>query len=131
MCPPRASRVDPLADLETLETELILADVATVDRRIEKVQGQSKGRPRDFADQFAWLDRLRDHLNRGEAAVTFAEPARHTDWLTDFHLLSGKPRLYVVNVSEDAAADRRPVGRPRAGAGAGGGRALPGPVRRV
>ncbi len=107
--PTQGDAVDPLADLETLETELILADVGTVDRRLEKVQGQAKARPRDFADQLAWLARLRDHLNRGLAAVTFDEPALHSDWTADLNLLSGKPRLYAVNVSEDALPDGGPV----------------------
>ncbi len=107
--PSQGEAVDPLADLETLETELILADVGTMDRRIEKVQGQAKARPRDFAEQLAWLNRLRDHLNSGQAAVLFDEPAHHTDWTTDLNLLSGKPRLYVVNVSEDALPDGGPV----------------------
>ena len=107
--PTQGEAVDPLADLETLETELILADVGTMDRRIEKVQGQAKGRPRDFADQLAWLGRLRSHLNAGRPAVLFDEPAHHADWTADLNLLSGKPRLYVVNVSEDMLPDGGPA----------------------
>jgi ribosome-binding ATPase YchF (GTP1/OBG family) len=42
---------------------------------------------------------LHDHLNAGRRAATY-EPASHADWTTDFHLLTGKPRLYVINVSE-------------------------------
>lgn len=98
--PTAGDAVDPLADLETLETELILADVGTLDRRIEKVQSQAKARPRDFADQLAWLHHLREHLNAGRPAVTFPEPPRHPEWATDLNLLTAKPRLYVVNVSE-------------------------------
>jgi GTP-binding protein YchF len=98
--PTAGETVDPLADLETLDTELILADLATTDRRIEKVQGQAKAHPRDFADQLHWLDQLRAHLNAGQPARIFSEPPHHPDWLTDFSLLSGKPRLYVANVSE-------------------------------
>ena len=114
--PTAGDEVDPLADLETLDTELILADLAATDRRIEKVQGMAKARPRDFADQFAWLDRLRAHLNDGQPAAAFPEPPHHPDWQTDFTLLSAKPRLYVVNVSEDDLPDgdeqrRRPSGR--------------------
>jgi hypothetical protein len=103
--PTQGEAVDPLADLETLEMELILADVDATDRRIEKVQGQSKGRPRDFADQLAWLGRLRDHLDGGLPALSFAEPASHDDWTTDFNLLTAKPRLYVANVGEDQLPD--------------------------
>jgi ribosome-binding ATPase len=82
---------------------LVLADVATVDRRIEKVQGQAKAHPRDFAEQLNWLAGLRAHLNAGQPAAEY-EPAHHDEWLTDFDLLSSKPRLYVVNGSEDCLA---------------------------
>ena len=99
--PTQGEAVDPLGDLETLQTELILADVGAMDRRIEKVQGQAKARPRDFADQLAWLGRLRGHLNQGHSALSFDEPAHHADWTTDLNLLSAKPRLYVANVGED------------------------------
>jgi ribosome-binding ATPase len=103
--PTAGERVDPLGDLETLDLELILADLATTDRRIEKVQGQAKGHPRDFADQLRWLEGLRMHLDSGASAHTYAEPVHHPDWTTDFSLLSAKPRLYVINVSEDQITD--------------------------
>ncbi len=98
--PTEGGAVDPLADLETLELELTLADVAAVDRRIEKVQGQAKAHPRDFAEQLGWLAALRGHLNQGRPARTFVQPADHPDWTVDLNLLTAKPRLYVVNVGE-------------------------------
>lgn len=98
--PTAGTDVDPLADLETLETELILADLATIDRRIEKVQGQAKAHPRAFAEQLHWLTGLREHLNRGQPARRFDLPAHHPDWTVDLDLLTGKPRLYLVNVGE-------------------------------
>jgi GTP-binding protein YchF len=104
--------VDPLTDLETLDLELILADLGTTDRRIEKVQGQAKAHPRDFADQLHWLAGLRSHLNAGQPAVAYAEPAHHPDWTTDFNLLTAKPRLYVINVAEDALPDGGPLAAP-------------------
>ena len=98
--PTAGSEVDPLADLETLLTELILADLDALDRRVERVQGQSKGKPKAFTSELDWLAALREHLNQGQPAASFPEPARHTDWTADFHLLSDKPRLYVLNVAE-------------------------------
>ena len=110
--PTAGEQVDPLVDLETLETELILADLAAVDRRIEKVQGQAKAHPRDFTEQLAWLARLRGHLNNPRSVVTFPEPAHHADWTADFPLLSGKPRLYVVNVGENSLPTGDPLAAP-------------------
>ena len=92
--------MDPITDLETLDLELTLADVGTMDRRIEKVQGQAKARPRDFADQLHWLGALRAHLDDGRPARTYTAPPHHPDWTTDLNLLTGKPRLYVINVGE-------------------------------
>lgn len=107
--PTQGSAVDPLADLETLDLELTLADVGTMDRRIEKVQGQAKSRPRDFADQLHWLGELRAHLNRGQPARTYDMPPHHPDWTADLNLLTDKPRLYVVNVSESALPGGGPL----------------------
>jgi hypothetical protein len=106
--PTAGDEVDPLADLETLDLELILADVETVDRRTEKVHGQAKGHPRDFAEQLAWLAALRDHLNGAKPARAFGQPAAHTEWTSDLNLLTDKPRLYVLNVSESGLPDGGP-----------------------
>lgn len=104
--------VDPLRDLETLDLELILADLATTERRIEKVQGQAKAHPRDFAEQLQWLAGLRSHLNAGRPAAAYSEPAHHPDWTQDFNLLTAKPRLYVINAAEDALPDGGPLAAP-------------------
>jgi GTP-binding protein YchF len=98
--PTPGDAVDPLMDLETLDLELTLADVGTLDRRIEKIQGQAKAHPRDFAGQLHWLGELRAHLNQGLPARTYGVPPQHPDWTTDLNLLTGKPRLYVLNVGE-------------------------------
>ena len=76
--PTQGDAVDPIADLETLDLELILADVGTLDRRIEKIQGQAKAHPRDFADQIALAGgaacaserrSARTHLRRGPRII--------------------------------------------------------------
>lgn len=110
--PPAGEVVDPLADLETLDLELILADLAATDRRIEKVQGQAKAHPRDFVEQLHWLAGLRSCLDAGQPAAAYAEPAHHPDWTQDFNLLTAKPRLYVLNVAEDALPDGGPLAAP-------------------
>jgi GTP-binding protein YchF len=110
--PTAGDAVDPLADLETLDLELILADVGTLDRRVERIHGQAKGHPRDFADQLAWLAALRQHLNNGNPASAFALPAAHSDWTTDLNLLTGKPRLYVLNVAEADLPDGGSLAEP-------------------
>ncbi len=103
--PAADEQIDPLRDLETLDLELILADLATTQRRIEKVQGQAKAHPRDFAEQLQWLAGLAAHLNAGQPAGAYLASGQHSDWLQDFSLLTAKPRLYVINVAEDALPD--------------------------
>jgi hypothetical protein len=110
--PTQGDAVNPLTDLETLDLELILADVTTADRRIDKIQGQAKAHPRDFADQLHWLGALRSHLNDGQPARTYTVPPHHPDWTLDFNLLTGKPRLYVLNVGESDLPSGGPLAAP-------------------
>ena len=103
--PTAGGQVDPIDDLDTLELELILADLTTTERRIEKVQTMAKSRTREFANQLSWLEGLRAHLDAGRPGFSYTEPVQHTDWTADFSLLSNKPRLYVANVDEETLPD--------------------------
>jgi GTP-binding protein YchF len=98
---------NPLDDIDTVDTELLLADLATVERRIEKMAGAAKARPKDFASELDLLRRLADHLNQGRPARTFAADGEETI-MKELSLLSAKPRLYVVNVGEDDLPDGGP-----------------------
>jgi hypothetical protein len=100
-----AAQIDPLEDLATLELELTLADLGAVERRLEKVQTQAKARPRDFADELAFLERLRAHLNGGKGAHLLALEGKENEWLAPLNLLTAKPRLFVANVGEDHLPD--------------------------
>lgn len=102
-----SAALNPLADIETVDTELLLADLATVERRIEKVSGAAKARPKEFAAELEMLHRLAEHLNQGKPARTFAADGEEAI-MKELSLLSAKPRLYVVNVSEDDLPDGGP-----------------------
>jgi GTP-binding protein YchF len=93
--------LDPVNDIETVDVELVLADLATVERRLEKVQSSAKARPREYADELAWLERLRTHLDSGALARAFAEGDQELAWAKELNLLAAKPRLYVANLGED------------------------------
>ena len=110
--PPASDRVDPLDDLDTVSTELILADIATVERRLERVRADGKAHPRDFADQLAFLERLMTHLNEGEPARTLPRSAEEQAWLSELFLLSEKPRLYVLNLGEGQLAGAEQAAEP-------------------
>jgi GTP-binding protein YchF len=93
--------LDPINDIETVDMELILADLATVERRLEKVKSSAKARPKEYAGELAWLERLRTHLDSGAPARGFAETDQEFAWAKELNLLTAKPRLYVANVGED------------------------------
>jgi GTP-binding protein YchF len=105
--PHTTETLDPVDDISAIDTELILADLATVERRLERVQTASKGRTREFAAEVKWLEDLLGSLDSAVPAPT-CDPA-HTgpecEWLRGLNLLSAKPRLFVANVTESGLPD--------------------------
>lgn len=104
-----AGVLDPLDDLVVLDTELVLADLAVVERRIEKVHTAAKANPKAFADELAWLDGLRERLNGGELALGHARDERERGWAAEVALITDKPRLVVANVGEDDGPNGGPL----------------------
>ena len=97
-------RIDPIADAETIETELMLADMESIERRLAGLARKIKGGDKDLLDQ----DRL---LRAALAALNEGKPARTVKVADDdqrqwqlLQLLTSKPVLYVCNVEEAAAA---------------------------
>ena len=98
-------RIDPVADAETIETELMLADLESVERRLANLARKIKGGDKDSLDQ----DRL---LRLAQAALNEGRPARTVKVADDdqrqwrmLQLLTAKPVLYVCNVEEACAAN--------------------------
>jgi GTP-binding protein YchF len=92
--------LDPLADAETVWTELILADLQVLERRIEKVETAAKARPRDYSAELDYLRHVHEHLDVGQLARTLTPSGREQEWLAEVALLTVKPFLYVANVGE-------------------------------
>jgi GTP-binding protein YchF len=102
--PHPAGSLDAGRDLDDLLTELALTDLATVDKRIEATARKAKSGDKKFAEELAFLNRLREPLNEGRPASELEySPAEHAI-LGELFLLTMKPRLYVANVGEDALA---------------------------
>jgi GTP-binding protein YchF len=97
-------RVDPVADAETIETELMLADLESVEKRLANLARKIKGGDKDAADQDRLLRAAQAALEAGKPArtVTVAEDDRR-NWRL-LQLLTAKPVLYVCNVEEASAA---------------------------
>ena len=99
--PHASEQVDPLEDAATIDTELALADLATVERRLERTRAQSRARPRDHTAELAFLERLREHLDRGRKARTLERSEEEQAVLEELFLLTEKPRMCIVNVGEE------------------------------
>jgi ribosome-binding ATPase len=96
--------VDPVGDAETINTELLLADLATVERRLERTSRAAKSGDAKLKAEVAELERLRDHLSIGESARGFTGVSEALEEILR-SLITAKPTLYVANVHEESAAD--------------------------
>ncbi|HZC84400.1 MAG TPA: redox-regulated ATPase YchF [Rubrobacter sp.] len=95
--------VDPADDVEAVNTELLLADLATVEKRLERVDRAAKSGDPKLKAEVAGLEKLRDHLSGGAPARTYAEQEALAETLRT--LITAKPTLYVANVDEEAIAE--------------------------
>ena len=93
-------RVDPLADIETIETELALADLEQAERRVERVAKQARGGDRAAIAEEAWLREVIAALQAGRPARTVPLPDEAPNAARDLGSLTAKPVLFVANVDE-------------------------------
>ena len=94
--------VDPLRDAETVETELMLADLDSLERRVLPLQKRARN-DREAASQVVLIEPILEALRQGRPARAAIEPG-HEDAVRRLQLLTAKPVLYVCNVEEAAAA---------------------------
>lgn len=99
-----ANKIDPIADFETVETELMLADLESLEKRRVAMEKKAKGQDKEAKALLVLVDRALDELREGRPARN-AEISRDEakDW-AGLHLLTSKPVLFVANVDEAAAA---------------------------
>jgi hypothetical protein len=93
-------RVDPLADIETIETELVLADLEQAERRVERVGKQARGGDRVAVAEEAWLTAVIAELQAGRPARGVPLPDEAPGAARDLGSLTSKPVLFVANVDE-------------------------------
>jgi GTP-binding protein YchF len=102
--------VDPVRDIEVITTELVLADLDAVEKRMNKTQKLAKAGDKDAVAEFALLERLVPHLNSGKPANVLEATDDEKKLLQFFQLLSAKPVIYACNVAEGdlATAEANP-----------------------
>ena len=97
--------VNPLADIEIINTELILADLQTIEKHLPKLQKEAKAKPA-VRETMGYLESLKRHLEEGTPLS--ALPSLDEEAISDLHLLTAKPVIYAFNVDEnDLTSDSR------------------------
>jgi hypothetical protein len=96
-------KVDPKSDIETINAELILADIATVDGRLGRVSGEAKSNPK-MVPLRELLEKVRAGLDDGKLAGSFLKP-EELEELRDLSLLSAKPFIIAFNLDENQLSD--------------------------
>ncbi|WP_078543265.1 redox-regulated ATPase YchF [Litchfieldia alkalitelluris] len=100
-----SGKVDPIDDIETINLELILADLESVDKRIDRVGKLAKQKDKDALIEHEILLMLKEAFEQEKAARTVEFTDEQMKIVKGLHLLTIKPMLYVANVSEDDLAD--------------------------
>ena len=93
-------KVNPASDVETIKTELILADIATIEKALPRLEKDAK-RDKSLEAKLTCVRKVLDGLNDGHRARTLDLSDSEIDAIYDLHLLTMKPILYVANVDED------------------------------
>ena len=93
-------RVDPLDDVETVETELLYADLEQAERRLERVAKQARSLDKDLVAEERWLREVVEALRAGRSVRTVPAPGEAPGAVTRLAALTSKPVLYVANVAE-------------------------------
>ena len=96
--------VNPLRDKETIDFELQLKDLDTVEKRIDRAKKAAKSGTREALREVEMSERLKAHLEQGKNVRGFERTDEEQVWIDDYQLLTEKPVLYVCNVDEAAAA---------------------------
>lgn len=99
-----SGKVDPISDIETINLELILADIETVEKRIDRSRKNMKSGDKKYAQEVEVLERIKETLYADKAARSIELSDEEKLIVRDLHLLTMKPVLYAANVSEAEAA---------------------------
>lgn len=93
-------KINPIDDIETINTELLLADLESIERALHKATKNAKGGLKTAVIEKEFIERLQIHLNAGKPARTFKIDAEEKAIFQGLHLLTAKPVMYIANVDE-------------------------------
>ncbi len=98
-------KIDPVSDIETINTELALADLDTVEKAIKRVTKATRSGNKEAITQLTLYKNIYEHLSEGHSVRSFMLNDDQKHLVKELHLISIKPILFVANVSEDGFKD--------------------------
>jgi len=120
-----AGKIDPIADIETIDTELALADLEAVDKALNKAERAAKANDKEALVKRPVLQKLAAGLNEGKAARSLGLDEDERALVRDLFLLTLKPLMYIANVKEDGFENNPYLDKVRARAAAEGAEVVP------
>ena len=96
-----ANRIDPIADIEIINMELVMADLESCEKQMQRLVRVAKGGDKDAKAQIAVLEKLIPAFEEGKSARTVALSDDEKKIMKQFFLLTSKPTMYIANVDED------------------------------
>jgi ribosome-binding ATPase len=96
-----AGKIDPIDDIETINTELLLADLQSLERMLLKASKNAKSGNKEAQAEYQLLERLKEHLNAGNPARTLKMDEAEQLIIKGLQLITAKPVMYIANVDEN------------------------------
>lgn len=100
-----SGKVDPVSDIETINLELVLADLETLEKRLEKSKKNLKSGEKKHKLEYELLEKIKTVLENGQPVRSISLDEEEEKLVRDLHFLTKKPVLYVANVSENEVSD--------------------------
>lgn len=101
-----SGNINPADDMETINLELILADLDSMEKRLDKLRSKIKSKDKDSLEEFELVEKIYKHLEGGSPARSLAYTKDEEKILKRVNLLTNKPIIYVANISEDDIRNR-------------------------
>jgi GTP-binding protein YchF len=96
-----SNKIDPLNDVEIINTELLLADMESISRQTERAGKLAKSNDKEAKAKYAFMQAIQAHVEAGNSARGFELEDQQRHWMKALHLITAKPTLYIANVAED------------------------------
>ena len=103
------SEINPQNDIEVINTELVLADLETVNKKIEKLEKETRGMDEEVKEKLTAVNKIKGSLEKGKSARDLNLSQKETELIKDLNLLTLKPIIYVLNAKSVEAVHESPL----------------------